>query len=143
MAAWRRRALESFPELKNELNDPEYSTYQLFAALRHMVWQAHDAGDDARLRAIYGFAQWCSEQQSDVLWNAAGVSLYEHLFDERKDRADWAKVAEWLSPTIVRSVWGLWEWRLTPEEMRDLEKLFAGRGAPTPRRQRSRRRRTL
>jgi|SRR5215211_4525100 len=107
MAAWRRRALELFPELKDDLHSRDYSTYQLFAAVRHMVWQAHDAGDDARLRAIYGFAAWCSEQRSDVLWNAAGVSFYEHLFDERKDRADWAKVAPWLSPQIVRSVWGL------------------------------------
>jgi hypothetical protein len=83
--------LELFPELENTLNSCDYLTYQLFVALRHMVWHAHDAGDDPKLRAIYGFAAWCREQQSDALWNAAGVSFYKHLFDERNDRADWRR----------------------------------------------------
>jgi hypothetical protein len=127
MAAWRRRALELFPELKNELNQRDYSIYRLFGDLRRIVWRAHDAGDDAMLSAVYGYAAWCLGQRSGELWNAAGVSFYEHLFDERKDRADWAKVAPWLSAQVVRSVWGLWEWRLTPDEMRDLAKLFRKR----------------
>ena len=88
MAAWRRRALELFSELKNDLFSCKYSTYQLFVALRHMVWRVHDAGDETTLRAIYGFPAWCRSHRSGEAWNAAGVSFYEHLFDERKDRAD-------------------------------------------------------
>ncbi|HET8630198.1 MAG TPA: hypothetical protein VFL91_22475 [Thermomicrobiales bacterium] len=123
MAAWRRKALEAFPALRRDLNQRDYSIYELFMDLLPLVQDAHDADDADTLRRIYGFAEWCLSQRSGDLGNAAGVSFYEHLFD-RKDRHDWAKVIPWLSPYVIRDVWGLWEWMLTPEELHDLRKML-------------------
>ncbi|HEY7031561.1 MAG TPA: hypothetical protein VH482_09555 [Thermomicrobiales bacterium] len=125
MSTWRRRALELFPNLKNELNQKDYSPYWLFADLRHLAWQAHTDDDATTLRKVYGFAAWCNDQLGGELANAARVSFYEHLFDENKDRAFWERIVPWISPRIARDVWGLWEWRLSADELADLSKLFA------------------
>ena len=45
MAAWRRRALEHFPQLRAELQDSDYSIYMLFFDLLPVVREAHDAAD--------------------------------------------------------------------------------------------------
>ena len=126
VSTWRRKALESFPELRRDLNRRDYSIYRLFADLRRMLWEAHEASDVETLRKIYGYSEWCLSQRSKDVWNPAGVSFYEHLFD-RKDRRYWAQVVPWLSPRVVRDVWALWEWRLEPDELQELREMLAKR----------------
>lgn len=79
MAAWRHRALELFPPLRRELNDPEHTIYILYFDPLPMVYPAHDEGDDETLRRIDGSAEWCLTQGGRHLRNAAGVAFYEHL----------------------------------------------------------------
>lgn len=121
MATWRRRALELFPDLRPELNRPDYTIYGLFRDLSSSVGEAHRAHDDDRLAKIYGFAAWSARQRSAPLWNAAGVSFYEHVFDEPR-LAD--AVAPWL-PTGVRvQHLGLWEARLEPGVFAQVKKVL-------------------
>lgn len=125
MAAWRRRALEAFPALRRELNRRDYSLYTLFGDLRGLLWEAHDTADDDMLRQIYGFAEWCLTRREKELWNPAGVSFYEHIFDRRRS---WVTVIPRLSPEVVYQVQGLWEWRLPPAELQEVHKLLAADG---------------
>jgi hypothetical protein len=122
VSAWRRRAIETFPELDAELRNSSetFSVYALWFELLPLVRQAHRDSDDDLLRRIYGFAEWCSEQQGE-LSNAVAVSFYEHLFDER-----WMRplVVPFLTDRIVRDVTPLWESRLSPTDMRAIEKLL-------------------
>jgi hypothetical protein len=120
MATWRRKAIESFPELRRELNSSD-SIYHLYFNLLPMVREAHDASDDESLRKIYGFAEWCLNQKSEELWNSAGVCFYEHLFDDRKY---WNKVVPWLSPYVIDNCKSLWEARLGGEVLTEIEKLI-------------------
>jgi hypothetical protein len=113
VAVWRRRALELFPELHLELNDRDYSVYSLFVDLKPLLRKAHDWEDVELLRRIYDFAEWCSRQTAKDLWNAAGVSFYEHLFDYP---AYSARVIPWLSPLVVYTHWSLWEAMAPPGE---------------------------
>ncbi|MDX1992662.1 MAG: hypothetical protein SF029_09740, partial [bacterium] len=109
MAAWRRKALEAFPDLKTSLNDSQYSPYSLFSDLLPRWRSAHDTGDETTLEAIYDYAAWCMAQSASELWNAAGVSFYEHLFDQPQH---WEVVIAYFSSDagreICRSVSGLW-----------------------------------
>jgi hypothetical protein len=113
MAVWRRRALELFPQLRRELGRGDYTPYSLFADLRPLLRLAHDEGDDKLLRGIYEFAEWCARQTAKELWNPAGVSFYEHLFDY-PDYSD--RVIPWLSPFVVFAHWELWEAMVAPAE---------------------------
>jgi hypothetical protein len=124
MSAWRRRALELFPQLCEELHRRDYSIYMLYFDLLPMVRDAHDAADADLARRIYGFAEWCFEQTAKDLWNAAGVAFYEHLFDEKRY---WRHVIPWLSPRVLKGCWTLWEARLTAEELAELRKLIENR----------------
>ena len=81
MSVWRRKAIDLFPDLRNELQSGELSTYLLFGELLSKLCEAHQTDDETTLKAIYGFAEWCSKQKAEHLWNAAGVSFYEHVFD--------------------------------------------------------------
>ena len=119
MAAWRRRALELFPDLKAELQNPDFTIHQLYFELLPQVKAAHRAQDDVVLRRVYGFADWCRAQRTENLWNAAGVAFYEHLFDTWSDRE---RVLPWLSPAVIADSWSLWEARLTSEELAELQR---------------------
>ena len=108
MSTWRRIALDMFPQFERNLRSSRigYTSYSLLGDLRIEAERAHARGDDAELEKIYGFAEWCSRQPAEVLWNAAGVSFYEHLF-EGQDTIE--RVVPWLSGYVIRKHWDLWE----------------------------------
>jgi hypothetical protein len=124
MASWRKRAIDLFPELRQDLSIKDYSLYQLFSDLLPRVEQAHADGDEELLRRAYGFAAWCAAQKAKDLWNAAGVAFYEHIFDRWNQRQ---AVVPWLSPQVIADSWGLWELRLNRQQLDELRRLFANR----------------
>jgi hypothetical protein len=130
MATWRRKALEAFPHMRREIQDPEISLYGLFPRLVDEVWKAHDANDHALLQRIHGYAEWALNHPSKELWNPAAVSFYEHLFLARKDRTDWEKALSLIPIKVVRDVWGLWDYFLTAEETADILTILKKLGKP-------------
>ena len=122
MSAWRRKAIEAFPELRDDLDDERaiFSVYALWWDLLPLTEQAHREGNDDLLRRIYGFTAWCRQQGGD-LHNAVAVGFYEHLFDER-----WMRplVVPWLAEDVIREIRPLWEMVLSPEDMREVDKLL-------------------
>jgi hypothetical protein len=123
VAAWRRRALALFPELRGEINPASrwrinrYNYYLLFFDLFAMFREALDTTDEQTLRKIFDFAQWCfcQNRRAPDLNNAVCVCFYEHVFDVA--HRDWADVARWLSPTVIRACWTLWEARHDTDEI--------------------------
>ena len=125
MASWRRKALALFPDLKFEVQRPDFSVYQIFFRILPMSRDAHKAGDVDTLRKIYGFAEWCFEQRAKEMWNAAGVAFYEHLFDDHPSLR--AEVVQWLPPRVIVGCMGLWGWRLSPNDLATVKKLIDAR----------------
>lgn len=123
MASWRRKVLTFFPDLRRDVQRPDFSIYMVFFDLLPRVREAHQDGDTETLRRIYGFAEWCFEQKAKDIWNAAGVAFYEHLFDSH--RSLWPEIVRWLSPRVVEGCMGLWEWRLSEEELAEVRRLIA------------------
>ena len=78
MSGWRRRAIVTFPEFRHRLENPGFTSHDLFAALLALSRRAHLKSDEESLKRIYSFVEWCSDQGHD-LRRAAGVSFYEHL----------------------------------------------------------------
>ena len=112
MEEWRQRAVDTFPELRRELTEPDEwemleidSVYDLWGTLSDLVRKAHRAQDDDMLARIYGYASWSTRHPSKDIWNAAGVAFYEHIFDEVWMR--WL-VIPWLDQYVVDACWGLW-----------------------------------
>lgn len=124
MAAWRRRALELFPHLQNELQRRDSNVYSLLFDLEMMAREAHNANDEDLLRRIYGFAEWCSRQTARHLRNAAWVMFYEYLLD---DPAGGKYVIPWLSPRVVADHWQLWEAVLSADTWEKIRPLLAGK----------------
>jgi hypothetical protein len=122
VAAWRREAIETFPELRSELNnrDEIVSVYELWFALLPLARTGHRESNDDLLTRIYDYAEWCWRHGGD-LENAVAVTFYEHLFDERWMRA---LVVPWLSESVIRGVRPLWEARLTDEELDQVSSLL-------------------
>ena len=126
MAVWRRKAIALFPELRREFARPDCTVYEVFSELLPRVLQAHRDGDEVTPAPIYGFAEWCFEQRrAKDLWNAAGVSFYEHLFDGGRDV--WERVVPWLSQQVVGDVWGLGEARRPAADLLLIRGMFARR----------------
>jgi hypothetical protein len=86
MSAWRRRAIETFPDLRREFQAPDATIYTVFFEL--LARHQNDTGiADEELGRIYGFAEWCFREGGE-LGNAAAVAFYEccgereHVRDE-------------------------------------------------------------
>ena len=96
------------PELREELEDESdiFSIYILFSELEEMVGTAHRDGDDDMLRRIYGYASWARGQPDDDIQNAAGVSFYEHLFDQK-----------WMRPLVIPWIDGAMASRRLPRPL--------------------------
>jgi hypothetical protein len=117
MSTWRRKAIEAFPDLRQEFEQPDTTIYQVFFELLPRVQDAHARGDTQELQRIYDFARWCFHQKTDDLWNAAGVAFYEHLVDDPTTRS---QIPRWLQPDVFEGCKGLFEARLEPELFREL-----------------------
>lgn len=104
MSTWRRKVIERWPDLRNDVQESEYSLYYAFAQLlNEKLGPAHESQNDDELRKIYGFAEWCLRQRSKTLWNPAAVSFYEDLFrGSRWQHRE--RIVEWLSPYVLRMV---------------------------------------
>lgn len=130
VSVWRRKALEAFPELTEKIHEDAFSPYALFFVLLPFVRDAHRCGDTDVVRRTYAFAQWCHHQRrGGELPNAVAVAFYEHLFD------DWSlreQVAPWLSPSVTRDIWPLWEARLDSAKLADVRRLTADRSLNVP-----------
>ena len=130
MSAWRRKAIESFPELRRELNDRHEieNVYGLWVDLFGIWLDAHRSGDDAVLDRVYDYADWCSRQRERDLWNSAGVCFYEHVLSH----GSWKTVLPRLSDARIRDVWGLWEHVLSAADMAALRKVLQEQKRPVP-----------
>jgi len=124
MSTWRRKAIEAFPELRRDFEEPGTTIYMVFFDLLPRVREAHNRGDIPELQRIYDFAQWCFRQKTQDLWNAAGVAFYEHLVDETITRE---QIPNWLPPDVFNGCKGLFQARLTTEEFRELCEKYARR----------------
>jgi hypothetical protein len=67
MESWRRRALDTFPELRQELLDPErFASFEaLWRELVSMVEDAVHAGNEDLLRRLYAYAR-CAREGGDL-----------------------------------------------------------------------------
>jgi hypothetical protein len=129
MSVWRRKAIESFPELKRELNDRDEipTVYTLWFELLDLWRNAHRNGNDEMLDRIYRYADWCSQQRAYDLWNSTAVCFYEHILDD----GSWETVLPRLSDATIRDMWGLWE-VMSEADMTAVAKLLQEQKRPVP-----------
>jgi len=126
MSAWRRKAIEAFPDLRGEFQAPDTTIYQVFFELLPRVRAAHARGDKSELQRIYNFARWCfQQQQAEDLQNAAAVAFYEHLVDEPETMG---AIPRWLQPDVFAGCKDLFAARLEPAQFRELDNRYADRG---------------
>jgi hypothetical protein len=111
MGTWRRKAIEKFSLKFSPLHHE--SIYDVFQTLLKMVVEAHSKCDEKLLKDIYEYAEWCFDQKAKDLWNAAGVSFYEHLVD---NEITLKAIAYWIKPEIFVNIKGLLGWRLKEKE---------------------------
>lgn len=122
MSTWRRKAIELFPDLRNEIQHGEATIYTVFFALLPRCRQAHREGNTAELEKIYGYAEWCLRQKAKDIWNAAGVSFYEHLGDSQETLQE---MRNWVRPDVFATVEGLLEERMKAEDFAKLKKQYS------------------
>jgi len=127
MSAWRHRAIELFPDLREEFEDPEATIYNVFLELLPRVREAHARGDIEEMKRLYGYAEWCFQQKAKELWNAAGVAFYEHLVD---DPITFDAIPEWLPRPVFVGVCSLFEARLKPADYRRLCDAYSKKHGP-------------
>lgn len=121
MSTWRKKAIECLPEVRKDFEDPEESIYLVFSAMLSAAIDFHRENNNDRLQKIYDFAEWCLRQKNKDLWNAAGVSFYEHLGDQAETRQD---IRRWVKPDIYAEIRGLLAARLGNKEMQQIDSIY-------------------
>lgn len=106
MSAWRRKLLALFPEHRYNIEKEYFSVYSFYVDFLPLTFEAHKENNEEFLRKIYGFSEWCFNQKAKDLWNAAGVSFYEHIFSIKKTY--WKEIIPWLSNNIINQCKCLW-----------------------------------
>jgi hypothetical protein len=121
MSVWRQKAIEVAPELKKVFQDPDLSPYIVFSEFLSLLEQAHIDNDTSKLKSIYDYAEWCSLQKDQKLWNSAGVSFYEHLGD---NEPVFSQFTRWIKKSVYFELRDLLYNRFDKERMRQLDKHY-------------------
>lgn len=121
MSVWRNKAIECAPELKKEFEQKEITLHSVFRELLPITRQAHKDKDYKRLKNIYDFAEWCLRQKDEKLWNAAGVSFYEHLADSDDT---FLPFTNWIKKEIYFDIRDLLNQRVDDEKIKKLDNYY-------------------
>lgn len=121
MSVWRQKAIECAPELKTEFQASDLTPYTVFTELLSIVKQAHLEKDNSKLAKIYSYAEWCHKQEDKKLWNAAGVSFYEHLIDEE---ITFKQFTNWIKKDVYNDIRDLLSHRANETQMKHLDKYY-------------------
>ncbi len=121
MSVWRQKAIEVAPELKKDFQDPDLSPYTVFSEFLALLVQAHVDNDTTKIRKIYDYAEWCSQQKDQKLWNSAGVSFYEHLSD---NELIFSQFTKWIKKSIYLEHRDLLNYRFDEDKMKQLDKFY-------------------
>ncbi|WPV00948.1 hypothetical protein SNE26_04100 [Mucilaginibacter sp. cycad4] len=121
MSTWRKRAIECLPSSKKEFEDPETSIYGVFMELLPATVAAHKNNDTVQLKKNYEFAEWCLRQKSEDLWNAAGVSFYEHLGDKTETLQT---IHLWVKQDTYIKIRSLLKQRLNDATLKAIDSLY-------------------
>ena len=117
MSKWKLKGIELFPDLREEIENPENSIYTFFFELLQRVRQAHLNKNQSELENIYGFAKWCFQQTAKDLWNAASVGFYEHLGDDEITRKE---ITKWITPQMFEQLSPLFQNRMNEKDYLEL-----------------------
>ncbi|MBL7747304.1 MAG: hypothetical protein JNM19_07765 [Chitinophagaceae bacterium] len=121
MSTWRKKAIELLPDFRQEFEKADTTIYDVFIEVLPATRKAHELNDMNRLKQLYAFAEWCFSQKDKDLWNAAGVSFYEHLADEEITKQAFP---EWVPADIYNNIRGLLEIRISDSELKELDKKY-------------------
>jgi hypothetical protein len=121
MSTWRQKAIEVAPELKKDFQYPDLSPYTVFSELLALLERAHIENDTIKIKNIYDYAEWCSQQKDQKLWNSAGVSFYEHLCDHELTFSQFTK---WVKKQIYLEHRNLLNQRYDDDKMKQLDKFY-------------------
>jgi len=109
MEVWRKKLIESLPDLLRKEEIESETIYTIFMELTAKCEKAHDRGDQVVLSKIYDFAAWCARREEKDLWNAAGVGFYEHIVDHPIALRE---IPRWVPPDVFYEISGLLQWRM-------------------------------
>lgn len=121
MSTWRKKAIECAPELRSVFQADDLTPYDVFMELLPILREAHINKDNERLHAIYSYAAWCMQQKDKKLWNAAGVSFYEHLADTAETLNE---ITNWVSREVYFDIRNLLYLRTDDEKILSLDKYY-------------------
>ncbi|MBX3241365.1 MAG: hypothetical protein KIT80_17780 [Chitinophagaceae bacterium] len=107
--------------IKKDFQDPDLSPYTVFSELLALLEQAHIDNDTTRIKNIYDYAEWCSLQKDQKLWNSAGVSFYEHLCD---NELVFAQFTKWIKKSTYSKHRDLLKLRLEDDKMKQLDRFY-------------------
>ena len=130
MSAWRKKAIDCAPELREEFEKSDTNLYKVFAELMPILKAAHMSRDLERLEKIYDFAEWCFRQKDKNLWNAAGVSFYEHLGDTDET---FSVFTTWIKKELYADIRGLLYQRLDDLKLKKLDEYYKWKEAEVKR----------
>jgi hypothetical protein len=121
MSTWRKKAIGLLPDFRQEFEKTDTTIYDVFIEVLTATRKAHKLNDLNRLKDLYSFAEWCFSQKDKDLWNAAGVSFYEHLADEEITKQAFP---EWVPVDIYYYIRSLLEIRISDIELKELDKRY-------------------
>jgi hypothetical protein len=121
MSTWRKKAIEISPELRKDFEDPDFEIYSVFSELLTILENSFKAKDLEKIENIFSYAEWCFRQKEQKLWNAAGVSFYEHLGDSSET---FSNFTTWVKKDIYLDIRGLLQLRIKEEKLKILDKFY-------------------
>jgi len=117
MSQWRRKAIESVPLLKPEIeeaNNPMALWIEFHFQLENAYEQ--ESSQDELIKQIYVYAHWCLwEARNDDIFTAVVYGFYEHVLTHKKIRQD---LPNQMSRKDFLALDGYLAYHLTEEEFR-------------------------
>lgn len=120
MAAWRRHAIELFPDYADFLHDKNENLAQFFMEIDIDAAIEHD--DQEFLAKVFGYAEWCLRKCYKDLGDLVIAFFYKPIFTSHKEYRH--KTLKWISPWVLERISWYLEAKLDAEEMDKAKKII-------------------
>lgn len=123
MSAWRRKAIEMFPHLRNLLNDSQTSVGIVFGDIEERLEGLYKQGKLTEVKKCFDFVEWCYQQKNAPdLHSAASVFYCDHVgYDDEIIRE---VLVKFLNPSIFSQMENYFRNRLSNKKVNKIKKML-------------------
>ena len=123
MSAWKKKAIELFPNLKSDIEISD-SVTEVWWLIGEKLIEAFSTNNLSYIKSVKQYIAWCSNSGNDSAYQALHCGFYEDL---GTNKLFWPYIHQLINQQQFEKLKNLWKHCLSEDKINEIEGIFNDR----------------